>query len=1278
MKRKNYNLMRMLMVFAIIVGGLSSSMAQTARVEMPTDLDGYQGVRMSSNGRYIIGYFGPTDWVTFSCLWDRVANKSVTIGDFHDDLSLTNPCSAEDVSNDGIVVGRYAAKDIIKGKNIMTGGWWKDGKWYALPGDPENPVSKTGFGTDAKGITADGQYIGGSIRIPNPQGVMPTYKLIPAVWEKSGDTYVLHKMHKISEKSVQGAMVYNISDNGKTVCGWEANEFNQWGAAIWFEDGTSVVQPTQKGGMGGLMGLNDAGNVAVGYVNAAAGDGIIVNSDGTTKSMVGLLTDISEAGVVLSTGGIWSEDMGSWGITMYLKKFWGIEFEGGYGVSAAMSISRDGKFIGGSAKGPKGEVPFIAVLEGFPLPIEPVKVNTALTVNGKNVIVTWNKPPFNGYNPIGYNVFRGATKMNAEILTELTFTDNSPVLGKNDYTVTAIYKYDATTQKESVKSEVSSIEFIAENGCFSPKKIQTEIVYNKSVTLTWGLPLPNYVSSETKADDVEGLLGYNVYKNDVKQNVSGPITENSFKEDITEPGDYTYTVTALFEGGCESNKSMPKTITINPLGICNIPKNLKIELIRNNAQLTWNKPSATPPHKLVGYNLYRDGVKLNSELLTNTSYTDTELALGEYSYQLDAFYDNSCVSDKSAPTVARIGGVNTVVPPSNFSLNVDSNTQATLSWNAPQLGNYETLRWYNGGIEFMAGQEDGGTMYVGAKWDATDLKNFYDYTLTEVEFYSVVNTPHTFYIYVDGKKVAEQNMATVNPKSFNVLKLDSPVLVEKGKELMVGYKVSNKDKTDCTIGADKKKSAVGKGDLISYDGITWESLWEKENTALTWAITIRLSPYSVAPSRAMPEQTSEAFTHGKVAVISLGEAKSMPTSVFVNKEVTGYNVYEGDTKLNASPITETTYKATIDNSSDKCYSVEALFTNNRTSAKTNQECIYGECRVASGLEATNNESNIDLTWAAPSDKKAENVELKYYHEAADVGSMKFNQVYQFYAYIQMTALDMMNYSNLKLKSINALILEECKVSMIVMQAGKIILDKAVTAADINFGEYTTFAIPDGGMDIDMTKDIFIGFKIRVDANKFSLGLDAGPANNYRGDIISPDGINNLSPLSMTANVNSNWNISANFEQAVPFGEAILGYNIYRDGKKINSSEINTLTYSDATVVPDSKYEYYVTTLWNTGCESKASNKVTVSTKPDGLEDVNASDITIFPNPANNKVNIKGEYSSLRMYNSAGLIVLDQNEKSDHVDISSLQRGIYIIELSNGTEVINRTKLVVTK
>ncbi|PKP15995.1 MAG: hypothetical protein CVU06_15505, partial [Bacteroidetes bacterium HGW-Bacteroidetes-22] len=83
---------------------------------------------------------------------------------------------------------------------------------------------------------------------------------------------------------------------------------------------------------------------------------------------------------------------------------------------------------------------------------------------------------------------------------------------------------------------------------------------------------------------------------------------------------------------------------------------------------------------------------------------------------------------------------------------------------------------------------------------------------------------------------------------------------------------------------------------------------------------------------------------------------------------------------------------------------------------------------------------------------------------------------------------------------------------------------------------------------------------------------------------------------------------------------VIGYNIYRDGAKINSTMVTDTTYSDNGLV-NGNYCFNVTAVHEGDCESPMSNEACISINV-GIDNPSAQTISVYPNPARTSVNIK--------------------------------------------------------
>ncbi len=81
-----------------------------------------------------------------------------------------------------------------------------------------------------------------------------------------------------------------------------------------------------------------------------------------------------------------------------------------------------------------------------------------------------------------------------------------------------------------------------------------------------------------------------------------------------------------------------------------------------------------------------------------------------------------------------------------------------------------------------------------------------------------------------------------------------------------------------------------------------------------------------------------------------------------------------------------------------------------------------------------------------------------------------------------------------------------------------------------------------------------------------------------------------------------------------------------------------------------------------GCTSTQNVNLSVSSCT-GLENINGHEVSVFPNPFNAEINLKGLNGSVELFNLLGEKVLTQNVQSNTVlNTSSLPNGIYVLKL----------------
>jgi hypothetical protein len=185
------------------------------------------------------------------------------------------------------------------------------------------------------------------------------------------------------------------------------------------------------------------------------------------------------------------------------------------------------------------------------------------------------------------------------------------------------------------------------------------------------------------------------------------------------------------------------------------------------------------------------------------------------------------------------------------------------------------------------------------------------------------------------------------------------------------------------------------------------------------------------------------------------------------------------------------------------------------------------------------------------------------------------------------------------------------------------------------------------------------------------GLESLPSPVVAFEILWPP---EDEPVDLVAEILNN-NIAL-LSWSEPSGCAVPdGYNIYRNGSKLNENPITELFYTD-TLEMSETYEYFVTAVYYFG-ESEPSNIVTVLVS--AVETGEARFLNIFPNPAEDILFVTSDeiVTKLELISQAGLPFLtgNFNNKSVKIDISSVSSGIYFLRITTNHEMIVR-KIVI--
>lgn len=596
----------------------------------------------------------------------------------------------------------------------------------------------------------------------------------------------------------------------------------------------------------------------------------------------------------------------------------------------------------------------------------------------------------------GYNVYRNGEKRNAELLTRRYFEETETKEGEYDYTVQTVYINGETSDM----SAVSTVDIISTGTAKTPVNTNAkQSSYGYNVLLTFADP-DMYQNAASKENFEDSNIGEEVYgvngesyqsgwtvNNDEAFDGSKSVTvdaQNSAFGVIPAEGmrymrlaarnaddhDGEGTINVYYSTGgthranfifLQSYKTSESWQDI----LCELPEGTEYVALAKDASQPKQYVdgvalyTAKPKSNLYGFNIYRNGEKINANPVNDISYVDRNLLSGKYSYEFELVTKTSAVSEKSAPVSIDLYYDNGSLAPTNLRVAQQAEGNR-LSWQFPALGEPIYLRWHDGYNYKAGGLTNGGAFFAGACWFASDLKGYGNLALSDVEVY-INQIPEALFllVYENNTLVRQQFVPNLKQYSFNTIHLEEPLKIDEGKNLRVAVYIEQNEIT-VPLGYDRGPARSGRGDLYSSDGITWQTMEDSGSEVdANWNISIGLSPYSnVLPgtekkaAKKLPAFHPKRMANADMtfkAVDTKGEASS-DKNVFE-----GYNVYRNGECLNDELTTDTVFTDTKA-FSDKylTYQVSAVY------SVAGEKFSDKVTIIATGIDGVNGQNGVTL------------------------------------------------------------------------------------------------------------------------------------------------------------------------------------------------------------------------------------------------------------------------------------------------------------------------------
>lgn len=135
----------------------------------------------------------------------------------------------------------------------------------------------------------------------------------------------------------------------------------------------------------------------------------------------------------------------------------------------------------------------------------------------------------------------------------------------------------------------------------------------------------------------------------------------------------------------------------------------------------------------------------------------------------------------------------------------------------------------------------------------------------------------------------------------------------------------------------------------------------------------------------------------------------------------------------------------------------------------------------------------------------------------------------------------------------------------------------------------------------------------------------------------------------------------------PISLELQGFNVYRDGTRINSELIADNEYLDGDVEPGKSYSYHVSAVWDKG-ESPLSNIAVISPST-SAGDVHSDRFSVTTSGCN--IHVNGIYGQVALYSSSG-VCISAVQASGSAEFTVNTSGVYIVKSAyNAAKVVIR-------
>ena len=684
------------------------------------------------------------------------------------------------------------------------------------------------------------------------------------------------------------------------------------------------------------------------------------------------------------------------------------------------------------------------------------------------------------------------------------------------------------------------------------------------------------------------------------------------------------------------------------------PVRLKVRQLTGTtaARISWSQPLAGASG-VTGYNLYRNGVKVNDQPLTTANFTDNYSVVGQHSYHVTALYGET--ESKPSASVVLDGSTAPVqAPRSLFARQVGYN-DALLQWDVPK-SNLTVVNYYPDGST-VTGFGGGNNSFEAAICIPAEEAAFYAGSIIHsVSFYPMTaQTGWKVNIYKQSKaEGAVRELLLSEPigqllayGKENVVKLATPVTVPSDADLLVAIEVTvPADHVGYNVLGEVSGDPIpGQTDLLRMTSEPdFYSLYKEgqkygATQLTTWAIAAQLSQLG-------------------------GDASQVDV-------IRHYAVYDGDAELGTT--SGLTYS--LESLSDGLHSlgVKAVYADGRTSdmmlidldVKANASVFKA---ISDVQIARTSATTATFSWKAPAD----NDETFITHctdvlQGGVLGPVENN--YNYIAAADYDAAKLRGYEGYRVEAFRFMPLTEAVYTFLLEKDGVVVAEQDVeeyTPGLWNTVRLTHPVIIEGGSTYRLMLDCY-----DVEPQTAPLGLDARLPFTDVSDLYS---VNDGATFATVGNASAFGNWMMGLVAVNPEEELlpVQGYNVRINNVQANESLLTAPGYTHQFSDGDATYRMNVDVLY----EVQGTVKGQAIFFQMGPNTIGGNCIAVLRvEQADSYIRVTGEeLEGLSLVNISGQIV--SSAQGSELDITALPAGTYVLLTSTPQGVQSRKLQIV--